>query len=108
MSEPRLPGDMFKDYLSLEEQERARRTEQTYRRGYHQGYNEAAEDIFKLLLDDRMPTQEAYKLAALQTNLLAMWRIEETERFIVPPAFNRSTLQETLDLLRAVDEEARP
>lgn len=70
-------------------QEQAKETEQDFRRGYHQGYEEAVDNIFTLLFNDRMSAEEAYKLVARHANLLGIWRIEECERLALPPPFNR-------------------
>lgn len=105
MSELTPLSEIMRNLFTPEGLAQAREEERSFRRGYHQGYNEAVEDIFRLLLVDEMQATEVKPLAALHTNLLAVWRIEETERFIVPPAFNRSNLQETLGLLQAAKPE---
>jgi hypothetical protein len=91
-------SEIMRNLFTPEGLAQAREEERAFRRGYHQGFDAAADAIRKLLLDDDMPAQDAYALIALHTNRLAVWRIEETERFIVPPTFDRSTLQETLDI----------
>ena len=77
--------------------------ERNYRRGYHQGFDDAVEIIFKLL-EDEMPYQEVYPLAAVYTNLLGVWRAEENTPPVPPPPFRLEQIQEVLALRRGLQE----
>ena len=76
--------------------------ERNYRRGYHQGFDDAIEIIFKLL--DEMSPQEVYPLAAVYTNLLGIWRAEEHTPPVPPPPFRLEQVQEVLALRRGLQE----
>lgn len=75
--------------------------EQAFRRGYHQGYDQAIEHIFDLL-DKGLGVDDAYSLSALYVNLIGVWRTEGIDQFIVPPSFDQQQLQATLQLRRKV------
>ena len=97
MGDPRSLKDIMEDYLeSGKAAEHFRLEETAYRRGFHQGYNKAVDDIFELLKQD-MDQEQVYRLIALQCNLIGSWRREQRDAFIVPPAFSKTDMLETLE-----------
>ena len=70
--------------------------ESAFRRGFHQGYDKAIDDIMGLL-HQGMNIYQAHRLMALQCNLLGVWRNEKRNEVVVPPSFNTMNLLETLE-----------
>ena len=89
----------LEDLKSGKAAEDFRHDENTYRRGYHQGYSQAVDDICRLL-DDGMYSRDARALVCLQSNLVGIWRTERLDEFIAPPHLNKMSLLETLEYRR--------
>ena len=85
----------LEDLKSGKAAEHFRLEESAYRRGYHQGYDKAIDDIFDLLQE--MDQQQAYRLIALHCNLIGSWRREKRDTFIIPPVFSKTDMLETLE-----------
>jgi len=88
--------DFLKDLESGKAAEDFVHDEKLFRRGYHHGYDKAVEDIFRMLNSEHMSRKEVYKLSALQTNLIGVWRTE-LDGPMEPPEFHKANLLETLE-----------
>ena len=91
-----IMDDFLRDLRSGKLAEDFEHDEHLYRRGYHQGYNQAVEDIFRMLNTEHMSSKDTCRLSALQTNLIGVWRTE-LDGPMLPPEFNKADLLETLE-----------
>lgn len=99
MSEPHYYAEVIQGMYTPKRTAERKLEVQVYRKGYHQAYDKALEDVFTLLKKG-VSVEEAYALTALQANLIGDWRASLEDWYVEPPPFDLESLQETLALRR--------
>ena len=64
------------------------RREQSFRRGYHHGWDNAIDEIFELWRNG-VSREDAYAMCARYVNGVAEWRTEARQGMDYPPTFPR-------------------
>lgn len=79
--------------------------EKAFRRGYHQAWDTALQEIFAML-DEEVSIKDARAVSALYVNSIAAWRAKAADEMTPPPSFERNVLLEALRRYREEQEKA--